>query len=34
MFVDDEWIKGRIVNGYRFREGKVTIETNDGKRYW
>lgn len=34
MFVDDEWIKGRIVNGYRFCDGVVTIETNDGKRYW
>lgn len=34
MFVDGEWIKGRIVDGYRFRDGVVTIETNDGKRYW
>ena len=34
MFVDDEWTKGRIINGYRFHDGVVTIETNDGKRYW
>ena len=34
MYVDDKWIKGRIVNGYRFCDGVVTIETDDGKRYW
>ena len=34
MFVDGEWIKGKIVEGYRFRDGIVTIETEDGQRYW
>ena len=34
MYVGNEWIKGRIVNGYRFCDGVVTIETDDGKRYW
>ena len=34
MFVDGEWIGGKIVNSYRFKDGIVTIETPDGKRYW
>jgi len=34
MFVDGKWIQGRIVEGYRFRDGLVTIETDDGTRYW
>ena len=34
MFVDGKWIKGKIVEGYRFNDGIVTIETEDGKQYW
>ena len=34
MYVDGRWIKGKIVKGYRFADGVVTIETADGKRYW
>lgn len=34
MFVNGEWIRGKIVEGYRFDDGIVTIETEDGKQYW
>lgn len=29
-----KWIKGKIVAGYRFQDGIVTIETPDGKQVW
>ena len=34
MYVNGEWKLGKIVDGYRFRDGLVTIRTNDGKEYW
>ena len=34
MYVDGRWIKGKIVKGYRFGDGIVTIEDEDGNRYW
>ena len=34
MFVDGKWEKGKIVAGYRFNDGVVTIETEDGRRLW
>ena len=34
MYVDDRWVKGKIVKGYRFGDGIVTIEDEDGNRYW
>ena len=34
MLVEGEWIKGKIVEGYRFDDGIITIETEDGQRYW
>ena len=34
MFFDDKWEKGKIVAGYRFNDGVVTIETEDGRRLW
>ena len=34
MFVDGKWEKGKIVAGYRFSDGVVTIETEDGRRLW
>ena len=34
MLIDGVWIKGKIVNGYRFRDGIVTIEDDYGQRYW
>lgn len=34
MNVGGIWIKGKIVEGYRFRDGIVTIEDDNGKRYW
>ncbi len=34
MFFDGKWEKGKIVAGYRFSDGVVTIETEDGRRLW
>ena len=34
MLVDGTWIKGTVVEGYRYQDGIVTIETADGHRYW
>ena len=34
MFFNGEWVKGKIIEGYRFRDGIVTIETPSGKKIW
>ena len=34
MFVNGQWVRGKIVEGYRFNDGIVTIEDENGKRYW
>lgn len=34
MFIDGKWEKGKIVAGYRFNDGVITIETEDGRRFW
>lgn len=34
MFFDGKWEKGEIVAGYRFNDGVVTIETEDGRKLW
>jgi len=34
IFCDGKWYRGRIVDDFRFREGIVTIETDDGQRVW
>jgi hypothetical protein len=34
MFFDGKWEKGKIVAGYRFGDGVVTIETEDGRKLW
>ena len=34
IFFEGEWVRGKIVDGYRFRDGIVTIETDEGKRIW
>lgn len=34
MFFNGEWVKGKIVKGYRFNDGVVTIETENGSRLW
>lgn len=34
IFFDGEWKMGRIVEGYRFKDGIVTIETPEGERIW
>lgn len=34
MFVDGKWIKGKIVEGYRYKDGIVTIEADNHIKYW
>lgn len=34
MLFGGKWVKGKIVAGYRFNDGVVTIETEDGRRFW
>lgn len=34
MNVDGTWIRGKIVDGYRFRDGIVTIKDESGNEYW
>ena len=34
MFFNGKWEKGKIVAGYRFCDGVVTIETEDGRKLW
>ena len=34
MCVDGKWIQGKIVEGYRFKDGIVTIEAPNGIKYW
>lgn len=34
MLIDGEWKRGRVVGGYRFKDGIVTLETPEGERIW
>lgn len=34
MRFGDTWYEGKIVEGYRFRDGIVTIELDNGHRVW
>lgn len=34
IFHNGKWMQGKIVAGYRFRDGIVTIQTNTGERIW
>lgn len=34
MFINGEWISGKVVSGYRFRDGIITMETKEGRRVW
>lgn len=34
MLIDGVWIKGKVIEGYRSRDGIVNMETEDGKKYW
>lgn len=34
MYVDGEWIRGKIINGYRTCDGLVNMKAEDGKTYW
>ena len=34
MNIDNQWIKGTIVNGYRTHDGLINMKTEDGKNCW
>lgn len=34
IFCNGKWEKGKIVDGYRFQDGIVTIRTDNGKEIW
>lgn len=34
IFFDGEWIRGKVTEGYRFRDGVITIITPEGKQIW
>ena len=34
MLIDGIWVKGKVINDYRSRDGIVNMETSDGKKYW
>ena len=34
MLFEGEWVRGKVVKGYRFKDGIVTMETEDGKTIW
>lgn len=34
MLIDGIWVKGKVINDYRSRDGIVNMETADGKKYW
>ncbi len=34
ILYNGEWKQGVIVAGYRFRDGIVTIQTDDGEKIW
>ena len=34
IFHEGKWKQGKIVAGYRFRDGIVTILTEDGQQIW
>lgn len=34
IYFDGKWHRGKIIAGYRFRDGIVTIQTEDGQKIW
>lgn len=34
IFHNGKWYRGKIVAGYRFRDGIVTVKTDDGQTIW
>ena len=34
IYFEGEWIRGKIINDYRFQDGIVTIKTKSGKKIW
>jgi len=34
MFYMGAWRTGKIIAGYRYKDGIVTIETDEGKKIW
>lgn len=34
MFVNGEWKYGKVIKGYRYKDGIVTMETDSGEHFW
>ena len=34
MNINNQWIKGKVVYGYRTHDGVINMETEDGKKCW
>ena len=34
MLFEGEWLRGKVVKGYRFKDGIVTMESIDGRTIW
>ena len=34
MNIDNQWIKGTIISGYRTHDGLINMKTEDGKNCW
>ena len=34
MNISNQWIKGKVINGYRTHDGFINMETEDGKKCW
>lgn len=34
IYFDGKWHRGKIIAGYRFRDGIVTVQTEDGQKIW
>ena len=34
MLINGVWVHGKVIEGYRSRDGIVNMETADGKKYW
>lgn len=34
MNINNQWIKGKVVYGYRTHDGVINMETEDGKKGW
>lgn len=34
IYHNGKWHRGKIYQGYRFQDGIVTVQTEDGKKIW